>query len=280
MNTSIYPCIWYDGNAEEAAAFYCKAFEDATMSTCTPLIVTFHIKGRQFMGMNGGPSVKPNPSISFFHICESAEEIQKAWNVLREEGQVMMPLDRYPWSQHYGWVQDKFGVSWQLMLTDELNKPDVFPSLMFVGEQNGKAQQAIDFYTSLFNNASIELLSKYEAGEGDTPGNIKHAQMMLDGMRLGVMESSIQHDFQFNWGVSLVISCDTQEEIDFFWLNLTEGGKESKCGWCQDAFGVWWQVVPSILGSLMTDPNKAPKVMEAFLKMTKFDIEAIKRAAA
>lgn len=280
MNTLIYPCIWYDGNAEEAAKIYCKAFEDATMSTCTPLIVTFHIKGRQFMGMNGGPGVKPNPSISFFNICKSAEEIQKAWDVLTEGGTILMPLDKYPWNEKYGWVQDRFGVSWQLMLADAQSKPDVFPSLMFVGEQNGKAQHAIDFYTSLCNNASVEVLARYEPGEGDTLGNIKHAQMVLDGMKLGAMESSMQHNFQFNWGVSLVISCDTQEEIDFFWLNLTEGGTESKCGWCQDAFGVWWQVVPSMLGSFMTDPEKAPKVMEAFMKMTKFDIEAIKHAAA
>jgi len=280
MKTSIYPCIWYDGNAEAAAALYCRAFADATSSTCTPLIVTFQIKGRQFMGMNGGPSVRPNPSISFFNICESVEEIEKAWAVLSEDGQVLMPLDQYPWSGKYGWVQDKFGVSWQLMLADAQNTPDVFPSLMFVGEQNGKAKQAIDFYTSLFTNASIEVLARYEPGEGDTPGHIKHARMVLDGLRLGAMESSTQHNFQFNWGVSMVINCNTQEEIDFFWLNLSEGGKESQCGWCQDAFGVWWQVVPSILGSLMTDPEKAPKVMEAFMKMTKFDIEAIKRAAA
>ena len=90
----------------------------------------------------------------------------------------------------------------------------------------------------------------------------------------------MEHHFQFDWGVSLVISCETQEEIDFYWLNLTEGGKEGQCGWCQDAFGVWWQVVPSMLGTLMSDPEKAPKVMDAFMKMTKFDLETIKRAAA
>lgn len=280
MKTSIYPCIWYDGNGKAAAELYCRAFEGASMSVCTPLIVTFEIKGKHFMGLNGGPGVKPNPSISFFNICDSVAEIQTAWDVLSQDGKVFMPLDQYPWSQKYGWIEDKYGVSWQLMLADEQNKPDVFPSLMLVGEQNGKAKQAIDFYTSLFDNSSVAHIAKYEPGEGDTPGNIKHAQILIDGLRLGVMESGLQHKFQFDWGVSLVISCDTQEQIDFFWLNLTEGGKESKCGWCQDAFGVWWQVVPSILGSLMTDPEKAPKVMEAFMQMTKFDIEAIKRAAA
>lgn len=280
MKTSIYPCIWYDGDAIEAVTLYCRAFANATMSSCTPMIVTFNIRGTQFMAMNGGPSVRPNPSISFFNVCESDEEIQKAWDMLIQDGLVLMPLDQYPWNQRYGWVQDKYGVSWQLMLADAQNKCNVFPSLMFAGEQNGKASQALDFYTSLFDNASIEMISKYEPEDGDTPGNIKHAQILLDGFKLAAIDSSMKHNFQFDWGVSLVISCDTQEQIDFFWLNLTAGGKESRCGWCQDAFGVWWQVVPSILGALMTDPEKAPKVMEAFLKMTKFDIEAIKLAAA
>lgn len=233
------------------------------------------------MGLNGGPNVRPNPSISFFNICKTEAEIEHAWAILSQDGTVMMALDQYPWNQRYGWIQDKYGVSWQLMLADERNtEPDVFPSLMFVAEQNGNAKAAIDFYTSLFSNSSIDLISAYQSGDGDTPGNIKHAQFSLDGVRIAAMESSIQHQIQFDWGVSLVISCDTQEEIDFYWLNLTEGGEESRCGWCRDAFGVWWQVVPSILGSLMSDPDKAPKVMEAFLKMTKFDIETIKRAAA
>ncbi len=280
MNNSIYPCLWFDGNAKEAAELYCNAFEDAALKICTPMVVTFYIKGRQFMGLNGGPSFRPNPSISFFNICKTADELDRAWSLLSEEGKVMMPLDSYPWSSRYGWVEDKYGVSWQLTLgLLESDQADVFPALMFTGEQNGKASRAIDFYTTLFKNSAVDFVAKYEAGEHDTEGNIKHAQFSINGSRMSAMDSTGPHNFGFNEGVSLVINCETQEEIDFYWVNLSEGGQEGKCGWCQDVYGVWWQVVPSILGSLMSDPEKAPKVTEAFMKMTRFDIEALRKAA-
>jgi predicted 3-demethylubiquinone-9 3-methyltransferase (glyoxalase superfamily) len=281
MKTPIYPCLWFDGNAEAAAALYSKAFKKTVVQLCTPLVVTFSIKGRLFMGLNGGSNFKPNASISFFNLCTSEAEIKQAWAVLSDGGMILMPLETYPWSRKYGWVQDRFGVSWQLMLTDEHNKnSEVFPSLMFAGVQNGQARAAIDFYTSLFNNSAVTLVSEYTAEDNDKPGNIKHAQFLLDNGRFGAMESSMQHNFQFDEGVSLVVSCETQEEIDFYWMNLSKGGIEGRCGWCRDAFGVWWQVVPSILGELMSRPDKAPKVMEAFLKMNKFDIEVLLRAAA
>lgn len=279
MNTSIYPCLWFDGNAEEAANLYSEAFQNTAVIMNTPMVVMFSIKGKQFMGLNGGALFKPNPSISFFNVCESEEEIQHAWTTLTAGGTTLMPLDTYPWSKKYGWIQDKFGVNWQLALNNE-DKVDVFPALLFVGDQNGKTQEAISFYTSLFNNSSVELVAKYVAGEGDVVGNIKHAQFYLNGTKIAAMESSMEHNFSFNEGVSLVVNCDTQEEIDFYWLNITEEGLEGRCGWCRDVYGVWWQIVPSILGPLMSDPEKAPKVMQAFMKMNKFDIEALTQAAA
>lgn len=280
MKNSIYPCIWFNGDAEQAAAHYCAAFQDAQMKTCTPMVVTFQIKGKQFMGLNGGPHFRPNPSISFFNICESETEINQAWHVLSKEGKVMMELGSYPWSNWYGWVEDKYGVSWQLSLdSSDENRSAIFPSLMFTNAQNGNAEKAINFYTSLFDQSSVELISRYEAGDHDQQGNVKYAQFSISGHRMSAMDSSGPHEFSFDEGVSLVVNCESQEEIDFLWLNLTEGGKESMCGWCQDAFGVWWQIVPSILGSLMSDPAKAPKVMEAFMKMKKFDIKTLEMAA-
>lgn len=86
------------------------------------------------------------------------------------------------------------------------------------------------------------------------------------------------HDYTFNEGVSFVVECESQKEIDYYWERLTEGGRESMCGWLEDKFGVSWQIVPAILGKLMSDPEKGPKVMQAFLKMKKFDIEALLKA--
>jgi len=276
----VYPCLWFDGKAEEAARLYCSAFSETRLETCTPLVCTFSIKNKRFMALNGGPAFIPNPSISFFTLCDSQEEIDRAWRLLGEGGNILMPLDSYPWSKKYGWIQDRYGVSWQLSLHDEdSDDSDIFPSMLFVGPQNGNAEKAINFYTTLFQNSGIELIVRYEPGDHDTEGNVKYSQFHLKGYRLGAMDSSLSHDFEFNQGISLVLSCDTQEEIDFYWLNLTEGGKESYCGWCQDSFGVWWQVVPSLLEVLMKDPVKAPKVTEAFMKMRKFNIEELKQAA-
>jgi len=279
MNNSIYPCIWYNGKAEEAATLYCKAFQDSEITVSTPMVVLFKIKGKQFMGLNGGSAHQPNPSISLFNVCETEAEIDHAWQLLSDGGQVLMPINAYPWSKKYGWIQDKFGLNWQLSLKDEMQKSDVFPSLLFVGDQNGKVKAAMDFYTALFKNSSINLVARYEAGEGDVEGNIKHAQFTLNGFKLAAMESSMQHAFNFDEGLSLVVNCDTQEEIDYYWLNITEEGIEGRCGWCRDVYGVWWQIVPSMLPALMSNQEKAPKVIEAFMKMNKFDIETLKQAA-
>lgn len=280
MKKEIYPCIWFDGNAEAAAHLYAQAFTETEVMTSTPMVVTFSVKGQQFMGLNGGPQFQPNPSISFFVHCASEEELNNAWQLLSEDGIIRMPLDQYPWAERYGWVEDRYGVSWQL-LSDKSNvqKPKVVPSLLFTGQQNGNARKAMDFYSSLFADATIITVSEYEDGEGEVTGNIKYAELDIAGTHLAFMDSGAQHDFEFNEGVSFVVTCDTQDEIDFYWLNITEGGTESNCGWCRDTFGVWWQVVPSVLGSLMSDPEKAPKVMKAFMQMKKFDIAALIKAA-
>jgi len=281
METQIYPCIWFDGQAQQAAEIYCAAFSQATILSSNPMVVIFEIMGKKFMGLNGGAAFKPNPSISFFITFISDKDLDIAWNQLVEEGKVLMPIDTYPWSNRYGWLEDKYGVSWQFTLgiPGEKPKSDAFPSLLFTGDQNGKAEEAINFYTSLFENSKVEVISKYQPGEHDIEDHVKYAQFTIDGQRMSVMDSSHNHAFSFNPGVSIVVNCETQEEIDYLWLNLTEGGKESRCGWCQDSFGVSWQIVPTILAELMSDPAKAPKVVEAFMKMNKFDIQKLKEAA-
>jgi predicted 3-demethylubiquinone-9 3-methyltransferase (glyoxalase superfamily) len=281
MEKLIYPCIWFDGNAQVAAELYCSAFKSSVIISSNPMVVIFEIMGQKFMGLNGGPTHSPNPSISFFVNFASSEELDLAWTLLIKEGKVLMSLDTYPWSDHYGWLEDQYGVSWQLTTGTpglELN-PGAFPSLLFTGDQNGKAETAINFYTSLFDNSIVEVISKFQPGERDIEDHIKYAQFVLEGQRLAVMDSSQSGDVTFSPGVSLVVNCETQEEIDYLWLNLTDGGTEDRCGWCRDSFGVSWQIVPTILGELMSDPQKAPKVIEAFMKMKKFNIQQLKDAA-
>ncbi len=113
---------------------------------------------------------------------------------------------------------------------------------------------------------------RYEAGDGDIEGTVKHAQFTLGNSVLMAMDSSRTHGFEFNEGISLVVECDTQGQIDHYWDRLTEGGSEGRCGWLKDQFGVSWQIVPSVLAQLINDPERSPKVVEAFMKMKKFEI--------
>jgi predicted 3-demethylubiquinone-9 3-methyltransferase (glyoxalase superfamily) len=279
MNNLIYPCLWFNGKAKEAAEFYCSVFNNSHITTDTPIVVTFESAGQKFMCLNGGPGFKINPSISFFKICETEKEVDKLWERLTDGGYVLMPLDKYEWSEKYGWVQDQFGVSWQLAWGKTEDVGQIFtPTLMFTGEQSGKAEQAIEFYTTVFKNSSVTGILKYTAEDQDVEGTVKHAQFNLGKNLMMAMDSSLPHNFGFNEALSLVVECHNQEEIDYYWLKLTEGGTESMCGWLKDKFGVSWQIVPAILGKLMRDQNRAPRVMQKFRQMKKFNIEELENA--
>lgn len=281
MTHLLNPCLWFDNNAKEAAEFYGSVFGNLKIISENPIVVIFELHGEKFMALNGGPMFKFNPSCSIFVACETIEEIDNAWKKLAEGGSPLMPLDKYPWSNRFGWIQDKFGLSWQLMITKKGDVAQKFsPLLMFVGEQNGNAEKAVNFYTSVFKNSSIKGIARYEEGEDDATGHVKHAQFTINNYTMMAMESSGPHKFAFNEAFSIVVPCDTQEEIDYYWNTFTaDGGQESMCGWLKDKFGVSWQITPAILGKLMNDPAKANKVMQAFMKMKKFNITELEAAA-
>lgn len=279
MTNLIYPCLWFDGQAKAAAEFYCSVFKYYKLTADTPMVVTFELNGQQFMGLNGGPQFLPNPSVSFFVVCETIEEIELAWDKLLDGGSVIMLLDKYDWSEKYGWVQDKFGISWQLSYGKMEDVGQKFtPTIMFTGQQAGKAELAIRFYTSVFDNSSIVGISKYAAGDNDVEGTVKHAQFKLGQQVFMAMDSSFKHQFSLNEAISFVVNCETREEIDYYWEKLSEDGQEDRCGWLKDKFGISWQIVPAILSKLITDSERAPRVMQAFMQMKKFDIEKLKQA--
>jgi len=276
MKKQIYPCLWFDGNGREAAEFYCSVFKDTVITSDNQLVVMIDFAGQKIMLLNGGPQFKINPSISFVVICKTEQEIDKAWKSLAERGTVLMPLDKYVWSKKYGWVQDRFGVNWQLSFTEpEMAKQKITPALMFTGKNAGKAEEAINFYTSLFEDSGIVMISRYTKNDNDVEGTVNHAQFTLHKQLFMAMDSSMMHKFQFSEGISFVVECDSQKEIDFFWDSLTKGGEESQCGWLKDKYGVSWQIIPSILTELMSDVHKSERVINAFLKMKKFDIEKL-----
>jgi predicted 3-demethylubiquinone-9 3-methyltransferase (glyoxalase superfamily) len=279
MTNIIYPCLWFNGNAKEAATFYCSVFNHTQIVSDTPLVVTFESEGQKFMCLNGGPQFNINPSISFFVLLENEEDLDKAWNQLLKGGSVLMPLDKYEWSRKYGWVQDRYGVNWQLSYGKFEEVGQRFtPTLMFTGAQHGNAEKAVQFYTSVFDGSSVVGILRYGKEEGEVEGTVKHAQFRLGDQVFMAMDSSFSHNFSFNEAVSLVVDCKTQEEIDYYWNKLSEGGSEGQCGWLKDQFGVSWQIVPAMLGELIATPGKSERVMQAFMKMKKFDIETLEKA--
>lgn len=277
MRTPLRACIWLDGKGAEAAAFYASAFPDLISRGSAPPITSLEIGGMRLDLLDGGPAFKPNPSVSFFYHCETEAEIDGLWAQLSEGGSALMPLGSYPFAKKYGWVADRFGLNWQLMFGAGPQK--AYPSLMFTGKNAGRAEEAMSFYASLFDDSRIGTLSRYGPGaEYDAAGSLNYAELYAGGTWLSVMDSGFPHGFDFDEGISLVISCDTQAEIDRLWERLGEGGSESRCGWLKDRFGLSWQIVPAALGELMSDPERAPRVMKALLGMGKLDVETLLRA--
>ena len=277
MLHSIGTCLWFDGKAKEAAHFYKEVFGDVAIVSENPMAVVYNIYGRRFMNLNGGLGYPINPSISFFISVDSEAEMDQIWERLNVDGKILMPLNKYPWSEKYGWCADRYGVNWQLMLGHK-SLTKVMPSLLFTGNQNGKAKQAIEYYSSLFEKSKTVQIDTYQKGEPDVEGNIKYAQFELDNLSFGAMDSSAPHQFSFNEGVSFIITVDTQEEIDYYWDYLVGEGAPGRCGLLKDKFGVSWQIVPTILGKLMTNPATAPKATYAFLQMSKFIIADLEKA--
>jgi len=277
MNT-IYPCLWFDGNAREAAEFYCFVFRNSKIVDEIPLVVNFELNGTRIMGLNGGPMFKFNPSISLFVYCESIEETNLVWDKLIEGGSEMIPIDKYPWSERYGWLQDKFGFTWQISVDDSENhKLKLTPAMLFTGDQFGRAEEAINFYSSVFDHSSTEMMVKYPE-EDPNSGKVMYSEFKLNQYDIIAMDGPGVHEYTFSEAVSFTVSCQTQEEIDYFWNRLTEGGSEWQCGWLKDKFGVSWQIVPAILGTLMSDPVRSERVVNAFMKMKKFEIEKLVNA--
>jgi predicted 3-demethylubiquinone-9 3-methyltransferase (glyoxalase superfamily) len=279
MKNSIYPCLWFDGNAIGAATFYCSVFRDSAITADTEYVATFESAGKKFMCLNGGAEFTFNASVSFFVVCETEAESDQVWKSLLDGGSVLMAYDTYAWSKKYGWLQDKYGVNWQISWGDIQEVGQKFsPCLLFTGKQHGRAEQAVHFYTSVFEDSGVTGMLRYTGDDKEVEGTVKHSQFTLRKHVFMAMDSSLMHDIGFNESISFVVECETQGEIDYFWNKLTDGGEESQCGWLKDKFGVSWQIVPSILGRLMSDPERSGRVTQAFLQMKKFDIEKLVNA--
>jgi len=300
MKQKIVPNLWFDRQAEEAAKLYASTFKNSRVGTIvragkagsevtglsegTVMTVEFELEGCRFVAINGGPLFKFTPAISFQVSCDSKEEVDAIWDKLSQGGSALMELGSYPFSERYGWTQDRYGLSWQVMFTGNRRaEQKITPTLMFVGKQCGKTEAALKLYSSVFHNAAIGNILRYSKGEEpDVEGTIRHAGFTLEGQQFAAMDSAHEHKFTFNEAISFLVRCGTQAEIDYYWDKLIVDGDPNAqvCGWLKDKFGVSWQVSPTILEEMLQDPDqeKVERVTNAFLKMKKFDIEELKKA--
>jgi predicted 3-demethylubiquinone-9 3-methyltransferase (glyoxalase superfamily) len=304
----IVPHLWYDAEAKEAARFYCSIFPDSKITNLTVLhdtpsgdcdVVSFELAGQPLMAISAGPYFKFNPSISFIVNFDpsrdknSRKHLDGLWEKLSEGGTALMPLGAYPFSEHYGWIQDKYGLSWQLMLSapNGEERPFIVPSFLFVGAVCGKAEEATDFYLSVFSSnanpasdpssAKRGTMVRYPKGmEPDKEGTIMFTDFMIGNQWLAAMDSAHEHNFRFNEALSLLVQCDTQEEIDYFWTALSAAPEAEQCGWLKDKYGLSWQVSSTAMEEMMHNGTREQidRITQAFLPMKKIDIAELKKA--
>jgi predicted 3-demethylubiquinone-9 3-methyltransferase (glyoxalase superfamily) len=294
----IVPHLWFGHEARDAAEFYCSVFPDSMIEHVgqvrnTPSghcdLVWFRLGDQPFQAISAGPMFRFNPSISFIVNFDPArdgracDQLDATWATLAEGGEVLMPVDRYPFSARYGWVQDRYGVSWQLILTDPEGdpRPFIIPALLFTGERCGQAADAGAFWRSVFQDSAPGRIVHYPPGiASNREGTVMFSDFRLGDTWFAAMDSGVEHGFDFNEAVSFMVFCRDQAEIDRYWSSLSAVPEAEACGWCKDRFGVSWQLVPAELDAMMRRGEQAriDRLTQAFLPMKKLDLGELQKA--
>lgn len=290
MEQRIIPNVWHAGTAVEAAEFYTSVVPESRIVATSyypeeglaefqkplagqPLVVELDLGGFQVVHINAGDDFRPTPAISymvnfdplFFGDDEPAARhaLAAMWEALSDGGTVLMPLDSYPFSPLYGWVADRYGMTWQLILTDPggEQRPFIMPAFLFAGDAQNRAGEAIGRWTSVFDDAEIATMVPYDEATGPAAaGSVMFADFTLAGQWFVAMDAAAPAD-GFSPGVSLSVRCEDQAEIDRYWAALSRQPETEQCGWCNDEFGVSWQIEPANIAELMERPGAFERLM-------------------
>lgn len=288
----IIPNIWCQRNADEVAAFYEYVFESVPGAVKVQavehypqeglsdfqqslagetLTITLEIGGFQIILINAGGEFHPTPALNFMLnfdplLGSDMEQVQSlVWERLKEEGRVLMELGEYPFSKSYGWVEDRFGVSWQLILTDPAGEPRPFiiPSLMFGGLAQNQAAAAQEHWVEVFPGSQLGTRAVYPEPTGPAvEGALMFSEFQLAGQWFTAMDSGVEQSGSFTPGISLMFEASGQEELDRIWEALSAVPEAEACGWLTDKFGVSWQIVPENMEELLTYPGAFEKLMD------------------
>lgn len=290
MTQKIVPNLWFARNAGEAGEFYSAALPFTSARVAMrypdelpdfqkglegePVVVDLDVAGFRITMINSDDTFRPTPAISFMLNFDpllfdgdadaARAALDASWSALTDGGEVLMELGAYPFSPYYGWVQDRYGVSWQLMLTDPAGEPRPFviTQLLFSGDAQDKATEATEFYTSLFDDAGFGTVMRYPEASGTAAaGSVMFGEFRVGEQWFSFMDSNVTHEFGFTPGVSLEIRCRDQAEVDHFWNALSAVPEAEQCGWLVDRFGVSWQVVPENMGELLAKPGAYQRML-------------------
>lgn len=302
----IVPHIWHDRTAAEAAEFYAKAFREVhelsrshypteglaefQQSFAGEVVgIELEIHGCPVAFINADDTFRPNPAAGFMvHIDESVVDdpgayVDELHDRLVDGGTTLMPLAEYPFSPRYAWIEDRYGVSWQLFRTppDSPPRPFLVPALLFCGPAQNTAAEAVRTYTSLFPGSEVGTVAPYP----EQTGPAVEGAYMFSEFRLGrgsedprrdpwitAMDSGVDQPFTFTEGFSLMVKAADQDEIDRLWTVLSADPAREQCGWCRDAHGVSWQIVPADLDDLLASPGAYQRLMG----MKKIDIAQLR----
>lgn len=280
----ITPFLWFPKNIHPILVYYKTIFPELISDPLekyeeTPSgsieFANIKIYDRELLIMAADDTSKFNNSISMTIWCNNLERTKYIWEQLSSTGKVLMNADKYDWSEYYGWCNDKYGLSWQIMYYPD-SENMVIPSITMSGANCGKAAEFIENLKPIFKDISINHISKYGKNEnGDNPEHIAHCEFTVNNQKYIIMDSSNMHDQNFNESISFLILCKGQDEVDFYWDKIiANGGEASQCAWCKDKFGISWQVVPEELNQATGNPDPviAKYALESMLQMSKIII--------
>jgi predicted 3-demethylubiquinone-9 3-methyltransferase (glyoxalase superfamily) len=287
----IIPHLWFDTQAIEAANFYISLFSNSQIDGTTVIkdtpsgdcdLVNFTLAGQKFSAISAGPYFTLNPSISLTVAFEDEKELRDVWEKLIKDSEQLMPLQEYPFCPLYGWTQDRFGLSWQLMLLrpGDITHKIIF-SFLFSQTHNGLSEEAARYYMEVFKDGELNMIEYYLPNEVEAVNaKVKYLNFNIVGQQFSMMDNAFDTEYDFNEGFSFMVMCENQEEIDYFWEKLSHVPEAEQCGWCKDRFGVSWQITPVNMDQVLFDGTEEEKarVTESFLQMKKFDLAQLERA--
>lgn len=286
----IVPHLWFDTDVIQATQTYCDLFENSKILDQSTLYdtpsgdvntVAFQLAGMEFQAL-GAPDFPFNPSISLMVACETKEEVDRLYQALIPGGSELMPLDAYPFSKWYAWISDRYGLSWQIMLVDNIEEhPRIRPCLLFGLDACGKAEEAMEHYKNVFSHVQIGYVNRYQEGEAVDPrAKINYGEVTIEGLPLVVMDHGVGGDADFNEAISFIVRCEDEAELDHYWGALSADPEAEQCGWIKDAYGLSWQITPSELETMLLDGNDQQQraVTQAVLELKKLDMKPLREA--